>query len=68
MQSLAGNHISFHTSNGAIRGTFNTSTSIVLETANAPIGVHVDLINGHGGPPTRLTLKTRNGCVSICSL
>ena len=59
-QSLAGNHIRAGTRNTPIRGKFNASTTLELETSNAPIEVEANLVNGDGEEPTRLVLKTSN--------
>ncbi|RDX48573.1 hypothetical protein OH76DRAFT_1483681 [Lentinus brumalis] len=61
-ESVAGNLVLVKSSNGAIRGTYNTSTSLVLETSNAPISVSANLLNGNERP-TVLYAKTSNGRV-----
>ena len=58
---MAGSHIHAHSKNSAIRGKFNTSTELELETSNAPINVHANLANGDDDEPTRLVLRTSNG-------
>ncbi|PIL33801.1 hypothetical protein GSI_04426 [Ganoderma sinense ZZ0214-1] len=61
VDSLAGSRIRAHSKNSAIRGKFNTSTELELETANAPINVHANLASGDDEEPTRLVLRTSNG-------
>ena len=63
LQSLAGNRVRVNTRNTSIRGKFNVSTTLDLETTNAPIDVEASLVNGDGEEPTRLILKTSNGYV-----
>ncbi|KAI0794307.1 hypothetical protein C8Q74DRAFT_568961 [Fomes fomentarius] len=58
--TVAGDAIKVHASNGGVRGEFNTSTELVIETSNAPIVVRADLLNGDERP-TVLRLKTSNG-------
>ena len=60
---MAGSHIHAHSKNSAIRGKFNTSTELELETANAPINVHANLASGDDEQPTHLILRTSNGYV-----
>ncbi len=62
LQAVAGDAIKVHASNGGVRGEFNTSTELVIETSNAPIVVRADLLNGDERP-TILRLKTSNGYV-----
>ncbi|KAI0696204.1 hypothetical protein C8T65DRAFT_37507 [Cerioporus squamosus] len=62
VESVAGNLVLVKSSNGAITGTYNTSTSLVLETSNAPITVNANLLNGNERP-TVLYAKTSNGRV-----
>ena len=63
LQSLAGNRVRVNTRNTSIRGKFNVSTALDLETTNAPIDVEASLVNGDGEEPTRLIIKTSNGYV-----
>ena len=67
LQSLAGNRIRANTRNTSIRGKFNVSTTLELETTNAPIDVEASLVNGDGEESTRLVLKTSNGYVGASS-
>lgn len=60
---MAGSHIHAHSKNSAIRGKFNTSTELELETANAPINVHANLASGDDEKATHLVLRTSNGYV-----
>ena len=60
---MKANYFQIHTTNGAIRGTYNTTTSLVLETTNAPITVHAGLTSGGSKAPTRAYIKSTNGYV-----
>ena len=63
-QSVAANRVAIRTTNAPIRGTFNASSALLLETANAPIVVRANLVNGAifgEGQPTVATLRTANG-------
>ncbi|TBU46636.1 hypothetical protein BD309DRAFT_1078468 [Dichomitus squalens] len=60
VDSLAADRVRATTSNTAIRGKFNTSTTLELQTLNAPIVAEATLVNGRGEQPTRLILKTSN--------
>ncbi|KAI0753418.1 hypothetical protein C8Q80DRAFT_1095853 [Daedaleopsis nitida] len=57
---VAGDLMIFEASNAAIHGTFNASSSLVLKTTNAPINVHVNLMNADERFTT-LTMRTSNG-------
>ena len=61
-QSLASDVITVTTVNAAIHGTFNASESLVLKTANAPIVVRANLLNGdkNNGNATHAVLSTSN--------
>ena len=65
---MAGSYVRARSQNSAIRGKFNTSTELDLETSNAPINVQANLANDGGKEPTRLTFRTSNGYVSRLSL
>ena len=63
-QSVAANRLAIRTSRAPIRGTFNASSSLLLETSYAPIAVHANLVNGAvftHGQPTTAKLKTERG-------
>ncbi|KAF8959955.1 hypothetical protein BDZ97DRAFT_1835763 [Flammula alnicola] len=51
-----------HTTNGFIRGIFNTSGSLMLTTTNSPIDVDVGLESTEGSAP-ELTALTTNGAI-----
>ena len=51
--------------NGKIEGSFTSSTTLDLTTDNAPIRVHVNLVNHDERNGTVLRMNSRNGYVSI---
>jgi len=61
--SLSATEVRLATSSAKIEGTFNTSSSLDLSTANAPINVTVGLSNGKGTEATRLTMRTTNAAI-----
>ncbi|KAG2055530.1 hypothetical protein BDR06DRAFT_1045063 [Suillus hirtellus] len=52
---------SIHSSNGAIRGHFNSASSLKLITSNAPIDASVSLLNREDGTVSELKMSTSNG-------
>lgn len=68
LQSLYVDTATVRTSNSPITGSFNTSTSLHLETSNARINVEAGLTNENSGRPTDLLLKTSNGFVTYLLL
>ena len=64
-QSLNANVASLRAVNGKIEGSFTSSTTLDLTTDNAPIRVHVNLINKDERDGTVLRMNSRNGYVSI---
>ncbi|KAI0669408.1 hypothetical protein C8Q78DRAFT_976847 [Trametes maxima] len=61
VDSLAADAAVFQTLNGKILGTFNTTSSLDIETRNGPIEVHANLYNKDEVAGTRLALSTSNG-------
>ncbi|KAG2358083.1 hypothetical protein BDR07DRAFT_1489853 [Suillus spraguei] len=52
---------SIRSSNGAIKGHFNSASSLKLTTSNAPIQASVSLLNREDGSVSELKLTTSNG-------
>jgi DUF4097 and DUF4098 domain-containing protein YvlB len=50
-------------SNGGIKGHFNSDSSIKLTTSNGAIGVSVSLLNQENGKPSELKMTTSNGYI-----
>ncbi|KAG1746397.1 hypothetical protein EDB19DRAFT_1873521 [Suillus lakei] len=50
-----------HSSNGAIKGHFNSSSSLKLTTSNGPIQASVSLLNREDGNVSELKMTTSNG-------
>jgi len=60
VEGVFADSLKVHTTNGAIRGTFNTSDSLTLNTTNLPISVRIGAENGGSGKPTDVLMQTDN--------
>ncbi|RPD52428.1 hypothetical protein L227DRAFT_617826 [Lentinus tigrinus ALCF2SS1-6] len=54
-KSVAGNLLLTKSMNGAIRGMYNSSTLLVLDTSNTLISMNVNLLNGNEMPAQQLS-------------
>lgn len=61
LQNIIADDINVKSSNGAIIGSFNTSSSLKLVTSNAKIQSDVNMRNEKASKPTDLVMKTSNG-------
>ncbi|KAI1788343.1 hypothetical protein LXA43DRAFT_1025928 [Ganoderma leucocontextum] len=62
VESLAGDNVSFVTTDGGIHGTLLVTESITAKTKNGPIALTAHLVNDHSGAqPARMSLQTDNG-------
>ncbi|KAH9171093.1 hypothetical protein EDB89DRAFT_1194704 [Lactarius sanguifluus] len=57
-------HISIHSRNGPIEGTFNTSSSLDIDTSNTPVRVVVNALNQNSSAPTNVKIRTSNSVLS----
>ncbi|KJA17296.1 hypothetical protein HYPSUDRAFT_70850 [Hypholoma sublateritium FD-334 SS-4] len=62
VKALSATKGSLHTSNGAITGSFNTTTSLSLETSNAAIEIDVGLLSDSTEP--NLDARTSDGKIN----
>ncbi|KAG2153221.1 hypothetical protein DEU56DRAFT_773780 [Suillus clintonianus] len=60
-KSVTVEHGLIRSSNGAIRGHFNSSSSLKLTTSNGPIQTSVSLLNRENGIVSELKMTTSNG-------
>ncbi|KAJ3508822.1 hypothetical protein NLJ89_g5547 [Agrocybe chaxingu] len=63
--SLAATVGAFQTSNGPIKGIFNTTRSLKLITSNSPIDAHVGLIDDKDGSSPELVADTSNARLDL---
>ncbi|KAH9965384.1 hypothetical protein BC827DRAFT_1126128 [Russula dissimulans] len=60
VEGVIANSVEVHTTNGGIRGAFNTSDDLTLVTTNMPISVRVGAANGGSKKPTDVLMRTTN--------
>ena len=65
-QSVLGDVVEATTTNAGVRGNFNASMSLKLNTSNAPIEVNTVLTNAEGDMSTELVMRTQNWYASYC--
>jgi hypothetical protein len=61
-QSLSADDIKVVTSNAGIKGSYKTSTSLILQTSNAGVKADISLLNNNTRP-TMLKVHTSNGAI-----
>ncbi|KAF8273741.1 hypothetical protein EI94DRAFT_1826128 [Lactarius quietus] len=64
VHNIVGDKIRIRSRNGPIEGSFNTSSSLDVQTSNSPVRVVVNAFNQNNSAPTSVKIRTRNGLLS----